>query len=139
MFESLPLFTPTRSCLEGTITMSVLVLLSPCGEEDGSYCRCFLFWGLPFNSSFTTSYPFFAKLMNSASLILWKADATFAEEMVDLNFPNNVSAEALCPDCWLVCSPLESLVSCFASASFSAEVPADSEDSCLPIPKVPLT
>lgn len=128
-----------RDCLEGRITMSVLVLLSPFGEEDGSYCRCFLLLGLPFNSSFTTSYPFFAKSMNFASLILWKADETFEEEMVDLNLPNNVSAESLSPDCWLLCSPLESLVSSFASAPFSAEVPTDSEDSSLLIPKVPLT
>lgn len=72
---------------EGVTTRSVLVLFSPVHEGEGVYSRCFLLLGLPLNSSFTISYPFFAKSTTFASLNFWKAKLNFGEEILDFNFP----------------------------------------------------
>lgn len=94
------------------------------------------------------SYPFFAKSTTFASLIVWKAEEAFEKEILDLTFPNKVSAVSLGPDSLFVCSPSETFSPFFTPAPALAEVSADSclpiladlsEDSCFPIPKVSLT
>ena len=129
-----------RDCFEGTITMSVFVLLSPGDAEQAARCICFLLLGLLLNSSFTMPYPFLAKSRTFASFNFSKARETLGDtvETLDLNFPNNVSAVSLGPDLWCFSSPDE-LLPFFTSASDLAEVPADSENSCFPFPKVSLT
>ena len=121
--------------------MSVFVLLSPGGAEEAACCMCFLLLlGLPLNSSFTMLYPFLAKSVTFASFNFSKARETLgdAAETLDLNLPNNVSAAPLDPDFWRSSSPDEQLPF-FTPATDSADVPADSENSCFPFPKVSLT
>jgi hypothetical protein len=119
--------------------MSVFVLISPLKEGGGVYSRCFLVLVLPYNSSFTTSYPFFIISLTLASFNFWKAEDTFEEGMLDLNFPNNVSAVSLVPVCLSASSPGKAFLHSSAPTPSLADVPADSDDSSFPIPKVSLT
>lgn len=126
-------------CFTGTTTMSVFVLLSPV-EVEGGCCRCFFLFVVPLNSSFTISYPIFAKSVTFASFNFWKAKETFWEGRLDLNLLNKVSAVPLDAACWYFSSPdEEALVPSFISAPCLADVPLNSEDSCFPTPNVSLT
>lgn len=125
-------------CFDCTITMSVFVLLSPV-DVEGVYCRCFFLLVVPFNSSFTISYPFFAKSATFASFNFWKANETFWEGRLDLSLLNKVSAVSLDAECWKFSSPDDALLPSLLSVPCLAEVPLNSEDSSFPIPKLSLT
>lgn len=138
-------FSPKHDFLEGTTTISVLVLLYSDGLFVEAYWTHLVFDRLDVNSSLSIQYPFFAKSDTFVSFNFWNAEETTggAEEKVDLNFPNSVSD---CPTdflvlasvLWEVSVPDVVLPPSFALNEF-VEAYVDSEDAFFPSPKVSLT
>nr|GMC77042.1 hypothetical protein Iba_chr03eCG6920 [Ipomoea batatas] len=97
---------------------SIAVVLKPYPGAS----RCFLLLAVPFNSSTTIAYPFFAKSIGFASLSFWMDGETFEvkEEAAYLTLPKTVSAVSRKSDCWCCCcfSPVE----CFVSLEFELQL-----------------